>query len=196
MLRPGLGVAASAAMRTTIVTLAALPLLALRALDLPPQNLPILGGSGGTAFSRDCGAGRVLSGVRYRSGAVIDAIGIQCRPVLASGSLGPESALGTLAGGGGGTIAVASCPSGTVVTAMRVKFGSYVSYVILTCRPWRSTARTWSTTGASAVSLGSVLTPSSSTTDQGCEASVQPGSGLRGRAASFLDAVGLVCDEP
>jgi hypothetical protein len=196
MLRPALGVAASAAMRTTIVTLAALPLLGLRTLDLPPQNLPILGGSGGTAFSRDCGAGRALSGVRYRSGAVIDAIGIQCRPVLADGSLGPESAIGTLAGGGGGTIAVASCPSGTVVTGLRVRFGSYVSYVILTCRAWRSSARTWSTSTPAAVSLGSVLTPASATTDQACEASQQPGSGLRGRAATFLDGVGLVCDEP
>ena len=50
---------------TALATL--LPRLALTSSDLPPQNLPILGGTGGTAFSRDCGAGRVLSGVRYRS---------------------------------------------------------------------------------------------------------------------------------
>jgi hypothetical protein len=184
-----------------LATLAALSLLALGASDLlsqnlPPQNLPVLGGSGGTAFSRDCGAGHVLSGLRYRSGLVIDAIGLQCRPVLSNGSLGPESAVGTLAGGGGGTIAVSSCPSGMVVSGLRIRFGSYVSYVIITCRTWQTGTRTYASSGGSAVSLGSVLTPSSSTLDQACESSRQPGAGVRGRSASFLDAVGLVCDEP
>jgi hypothetical protein len=174
-----------------------LPLLALGGSDLPPQNLPVLGGSGGSAFSRDCGAGRVLSGVRYRSGLVIDAIGLQCRPVLSGGSLGPESSVGTLAGGGGGTIAVASCPSGDVVTGLRVRFGSYVSYVIVSCRGWHRDTRTYTTTSSvAAVSFGSVLTPSSATKDEACESSRQPGSGIRGRAATFVDAIGLVCDEP
>ena len=184
------------ALRVATAAAALVPRLTLGPSDLPPQNLPILGGSGGSAFSRDCGASHVLSGVRYRSGAVIDAIGLQCRPVLSDGSLGPESALGALAGGGGGTIAVASCPGGTVVTGLRVRFGSYVSYVILTCRPWRPATRAYETSRGSAVSLGSVLTPSAATTDQACESSLQPGAGVRGRAATFLDAVGLVCDEP
>jgi hypothetical protein len=183
-------------MRTRLF-LPTLALVAFAASDLPPQNLPILGGSGGTAFSRDCGAGHVLSGVRYRSGMVIDALGLQCRPVLGDGSLGPESAVGALAGGGGGTIAVASCPAGRVVTGLRVRFGSYVSYVIVSCRAWSGGTRTYAASGpVSAVSLGSVLTPSAATTDQACESSRQPAAGLRGRAATFVDAVGLVCDEP
>jgi len=177
----------------TFVALGASPLLSQ---NLPTQNLPVLGGSGGTAFSRDCGAGHVLSGLRYRSGAVVDAIGLLCRPILSNGSLGPESTSGTLSGGGGGTTNVASCPSGTVVSGLRVRYGSYVSYVIITCRSWRADTRTYASSGGTAVSLGSVLTPSSATTDEACESTHQPGAGLRGRAASFVDALGLVCDEP
>src|SRR5689334_3107530 len=127
-------------------TLAALSLVGSSALlsqNLPPQNLPVLGGSGGTAFSRDCGAGHVLSGLRYRSGAVVDAIGVLCRPVLSNGSLGPESTVGTVIGGGGGTTNVASCPSGMVVSALRVRYGSYVSYAIITCRSWHADTRTF-----------------------------------------------------
>lgn len=179
----------------TSLALAALPLLALP--DLPPQYLTTLGGSGGTAFSRDCGAGHVLTGLRHRSGMVIDAVGLLCRPVLPDGSLGPESAVGAMAGGGGGTIAVASCLSGRVVTGLRVQYGSYVSYVIVSCRPWTAGSHTYNTTATlAAVSLGSVLTPSAATTDEACESSRQPASGIRGRAASFVDAIGLVCDEP
>ena len=85
---------------------------ALRAENLPPQLLPVFGGLGGTAFTRDCGKGYVLTGLRWRSGAVVDAIGIMCRPVKSDGTLGPETTIGTLAGGGGGSSGAASCGEG------------------------------------------------------------------------------------
>lgn len=34
---------------------------------LPAQLLPVYGGGGGTAFTRSCGAGKVLTGLRYRA---------------------------------------------------------------------------------------------------------------------------------
>jgi hypothetical protein len=55
----------------------AMALAPTRAADLPTQHLPTLGG-GGSAFARDCGAGRVLSGLRYRAGLVLDAVGFIC----------------------------------------------------------------------------------------------------------------------
>jgi hypothetical protein len=61
--------------------------VAVRPSDLPPQYLPVYGGSGGTAFTKDCGSGYVLTGLRYRSSLLVDAIGIMCRPVNANGSL-------------------------------------------------------------------------------------------------------------
>ena len=186
--------------RQLSATFAALSLLTigtsrLQSQNLPPQNLPVIGGSGGTAFTRDCGAGRVLTGLRYRGGLVIDAIGLLCRPVLSDGTLGPESTIGTLAGGGGGTIGVASCHSGKGITGLQISAGSYVSYVTLSCRTWQANTRTYSGI-ADVMSIGSLTTPSNPSVVQSCESTRPPGSGIRGRAASFVDAIGLVCDEP
>jgi len=181
-------------LRTLFAALAALPILATS--DLPPQYLPVLGGSGGNAFSRDCGTGRVLTGVRYRSGMFIDAIGLQCRPVLSDGSLGPESTVGTLVGGGGGSTGAASCPSGQVVTALRVLYGSYTGDMLVTCQPWHAGTRSFSKTGDYAFNVGTIFTPGLTDASEACESTKQPGSGLRGRAAVYVDAIGLVCDEP
>ena len=175
-----------------------LPLLAFAASDLPPQNLPVVGGTGGSGFSRDCGAGRVLSGLRYRSGLVIDALGLLCRPVLAGGELGPESTIGTLAGGtGGGTTNFVSCPAGFVVGGLYVVHGSYVSYIVAICDVWQPStrSRTFSTSTSRSLYVGDPGTPGSNSTEK-CESTFQPGAGIRGRAASFVDALGLVCDEP
>ena len=95
--------------------LSAAPLASSR---LPEQLLPVYGGSGGTAFSRSCGAGKVLTGLRSRGGVLLDAVGILCRPVLADGTLGSETVIGTLAGGGGGTSGVQSCDRGTVLSGI------------------------------------------------------------------------------
>ena len=181
---------------TALATL--LPLLALTSSDLPPQNLPVLGGTGGIGFTRDCGAGYVLTGLRYRSGLVIDALGLLCRPVLAGGALGPETSVGGSAGGGGGTAGVASCPSGSVVNGSGLVYGSYVSHLVVYCQAWIASTRSLSTASAGfkgAVFIGTPFTPGTAT-HQTCESPLQPGSGIRGRAASVIDAVGLVCDEP
>ena len=186
--------------RQFLATLSVLSLLSvgasdLRSQDLPPQNLPVSGGSGGTSFSRDCGAGRVLTGFRYRKGLTIDAIGLLCRPVLADKTLGPESTIGTLAGGGGGTSGTASCPSGMVIVDLIVKWGSYISLVVAQCRPWVADTRTVSNSSTANISFGgSFLAPTSA--DYHCESTRQPGSGIRGRSGAFVDALGLVCDEP
>src|SRR5882724_4521117 len=36
------------------------------------EDLPLIGTGGGTAFSRTCPSGHVLTGVRWRTGAVVD----------------------------------------------------------------------------------------------------------------------------
>ena len=179
------------------IAIATLPLAALHSADLPPQRLPVLGGSGGTAFARDCGPGRVLTGLRYRAGLVVDAIGIMCSPVLANGTLGPESIVGTLAGGSGGTTNVASC-YGRALFAFKVYYGSYVSYLVPTCSEWKASTRTFSKNVHDFMDfpLGNNLTPSSVQRVEECSDSTQPGSGIQGRVGAFVDAIGLVCDEP
>jgi hypothetical protein len=75
------------------------------------ENLPLIGASGGTSFSRSCPAGSVLSGIRWRTGAFVDAIGIQCSKILSDGSLGPSNDVGTMAG------ATAARPAATTARA-------------------------------------------------------------------------------
>lgn len=173
----------------------ALALLPMRATDLPEQKLPVYGGSGGAAFSRSCGDGRVITGFRYREGMLVDAIGLLCRTVNADGSLGTESTYGTLAGGGGGTSGSISCPSGSVLGGVRVAHGTYVDGIRLLCRAWaRSTRSMGADTWGSDIDVGNVTLRPGST--ERCESVLQPAVAIRGRENTVVDAFGLICDEP
>jgi hypothetical protein len=180
--------------RPALIYAAALALVAFRA-DLPPQLLPVYGGGGGTAFTRSCGQGYVLTGLRYRMGATFDAAGVLCRPVLSDGALGPETTVGTLAGGGGGTSKIINCPTGQVVDGGSVFFATYVGELTIFCRPWHSGSRTFSGTETSA-DTGHDLQPFKTLSGEFCESASQPAHGIRGRAGTLLDAIGLICDEP
>jgi hypothetical protein len=160
--------------------------------DLPPQSLPIYGGASGTSFTRSCGAGRVISGFTYRTALWVDAIGLLCRPVNANGTLGSESAVGTLAGGGGGTSGSKSCPAGSVVAWVWVSFGLFVDGVHFSCRAWDPATRTFG------VDRGqySVGKDALNSTREICENPTQPGHAIRGRSGWYVDAFGLICDEP
>ena len=172
-----------------------LALLPTRASNLPPQMLPVWGGSGGSAFSRDCGTAYVMTGVRYRSGLLIDAIGLLCRPVAANGALGSETSVGTLTGGGGGTSAVTSCPPTTVVMGARIVHGTYINGIAIFCLPWRPVTRSFASgeaeirknVGSGAANVGAV---------ERCESDLQPARGIRGRSAGVVDAIGFTCNEP
>jgi hypothetical protein len=180
------------------LTWSALTLLPMRAPDLPAQYLPVYGGSGGTAFTRTCGAGKVLTGVRYRKGATLDAIGLLCRPVLADGSLGSESTVGTLVGGGGGTSGSESCGAGRVMIGGTISHGTYIHGLTFRCRVWDKATRTYG--GADAGGLYVYTTAGDlsigDTKESYCEQKSQPLVGFRGREASLVDAIGFICNEP
>ena len=162
--------------------------------DLPPQELPVYGGSGGSAFGRNCGQGRVLTGLRYRSGVVLDAIGLLCRPVLSNGTLGPETTVGTLAGGGGGNSDSRDCGPGNVVAGANPQFGTYVSSILLLCAPWHASSRSMGQ--ASASQRVGDYHPFTTDRAEDCESSAQPAHAIRGRSGAYIDAFGLICDEP
>jgi hypothetical protein len=187
-------------MRTTHACLtitAALSLAAFRAADLPPQQLPVYGGGGGSAFSRTCAADYVLTGLQFRRGATFDAIGILCRPVLANGTLGPQTAPGTLAGGGGGSPSTIACPAGKVAIGGEIDYASYLGRVVLNCRDWSASARTFSSAPTTSyLDTGFDAQPFKQVASEFCESRAQPVHGIRGRAGGFVDALGFVCDEP
>lgn len=176
-------------------TWSALTLVPMRATDLPEQRLPVYGGSGGTAFSRSCGAGRVLTGLRYRAGLSLDAIGLLCRPVNADGSLGSETTVGTMAGGGGGTFGAKSCPVGSVAIGAFVDYGTWVDGFSIICGPWSKSARAFTKSPSSRFDVGRILSFNTSGV-RSCEAVTQPVVAIRGRAATLVDALGFICDEP
>lgn len=182
-------------MRSTLPALAAamLALVPTRGADLPAQLLPVLGGSGGSAFTRSCGADRVLTGLRVRKGLSLDAIGVLCRPVNADGSLGSETSVGTLAGGGGGTADFDSCPAGSVAAGAHIVFGTYVDGVRLLCHAWDKGTRSFGGK-VGEITLGRFGFNTLRQTP--CEQKTQPMVAIRGREASLVDALGFTCNEP
>lgn len=163
--------------------------------NLPPQLLPVYGGVGGTSFNRSCGAGRVLTGLRFRDGLLVDAVGILCRPVLTDGTLGPESTAGTIVGGGSNTARTRSCGSGQVVVGALIKHGTYVNQILLHCRTWDPISRKFGGAQRTSSMIGHALSGGTENTER-CESLSQPANGIRGRAHSVVDAIGFICDEP
>ena len=165
------------------------------ALDAP-QYFPIVGGSGGTGFTRSCGAGKVLTGLFGREGMWVDAIGVLCRPVNSNGTLGAQSTVGSAAGGGGGTSTSVSCGSGTVVSEIFIRAGSLVNSVSITCRNWDASTRKFGgPLPGNSPGIGRMLTGGADYRHK-CELATQPVNGIRGRAAAAVDALGAICDEP
>lgn len=167
----------------------------LRSTPLPQQLLPVYGGAGGTSFNRSCGAGKVLTGLRYRAGLLVDAVGLLCRAVNANGTLGSESTVGTLVGGSSGTSGTVSCATGSVVVGAAIRHGSYVDALWLNCRTWVASTRRFGTDGRFINAIGNSLSTGAHNEEK-CEESTQPAIAIRGRSHSLVDAIGFICDEP
>jgi hypothetical protein len=110
---------------------------------------------------------------------------------------GPETTIGTLSGGGGGTSGAVSCASGTVAVGAGVGYGTYVSEFVLWCRPWNASTRSFggSTVTERGAYVGQSVTPATWTKEY-CEASTQPARAIRGRSGGYVDAIGAICNEP
>jgi hypothetical protein len=179
-------------------TLAFAPRVSTR--DFAAQHIGPYGGPSGTTFTRSCGSDRVMTGIRARSGIALDAIGLYCRPVGADGQLGPEEAVGTLAGGTGGTASAARCPAGSVAAgAIVYKTLANVAGVAVTCRNWVASSRRFGSSTTARLAAGVVAPVIGLTISPGggmCAEDVQPIRSIRGRSGAIVDALGVTCDEP
>jgi len=106
-----------------------------------------VGGSGGTARSKRCNQGNVITSVRAYSGRFVDGILVSCgqwipsrkAPNAASGLCGEAADQCMLVGTQGifsKTSDVFKCPAGLVGKAFRGKYGSYVDSTRFVCDYW------------------------------------------------------------
>ena len=169
------------------------------------QYLPLIGATRGTAFTRQCPADQVLTGVRARLSRVIDAIGIRCRPVNPNGSLGEETDVGALSGGTSGTLTSGSCPLGSVVVGQAgTTNGTGIAQFILRCRRWDPATRSWGGATTAVIQLLPGAMPVISVAVQGpaaqesvdCSRQTQAAILFRGRVGTNVEALGVTCDEP
>lgn len=110
------------------------------------EDLQMIGAiPGGQLQSRTCPDEAVMTGLRLRTGVLVDAIGIRCRRIRADGTLDREFDDGSMMGGTGGSSLVASCPAGSVVVGERFGVMSLPPYAPGTlgihCQSWSPATR-------------------------------------------------------
>lgn len=164
--------------------------------------LPVVGGPGGTSFAQVCPTGHVLTGIRARRSATLDAIGVRCRPVQSNGTLGPEVDAGPVWGGPGGRAFAASCGSSNVIAEQVARFdGTQLSALRYHCFRWDAATRRWDASGrrTAIIVVASMAAPAASSTNDTstpCPATARPADGVRGRSGMVVDAIGIRCDLP
>lgn len=167
--------------------------------DIVDGKLPLIGSGGGNPFTRRCPQGHVLTGFRYRTGAVVDGIGIKCRVITSGGNLGAEADVGSMAGGNGGHAGSASCYQGNVgnPNVIAEQYGGSAAFGIadlgFVCKEWFAASRTWGagTKWGIRIRAGTVFTAADT-----CFTGDSPAIGIYGRHGAIVDAVGLICGRP
>lgn len=152
---------------------------------------PLVGGSGGSSYTRSCGVSAVLVGIQVRFGSWIDQLTPVCRPIAANGALGNAFTLARIGGTGGINIEQANCPTGKVVAGVVARWASFIDSVELRCATWDAASKTRSsstTSGGTAGAGGGVTTTSLS-----CPAG-QVAKAFKGKAGSFVDSLSVVCN--
>ncbi|HYT77203.1 MAG TPA: CARDB domain-containing protein [Vicinamibacterales bacterium] len=153
------------------------------------QNSATAGGDGGSPFTLSCAGGEVLVGIKGRAAAFVDQIRGICGKV--NEILMPEAEHETpsTGGTGGQPFRDQHCPSGWAIRQLRVRTGSFVDAVSISCGRIRPDGHLEGlrnhplTAGGSGGTGHLLLCPDTLPADR-----------LRGRSASFIDRIGLRCD--
>jgi hypothetical protein len=164
--------------------------------------LPVVSAAGGTSFAQVCPAGHVLTGIRARRGDTLHGVGVRCRPVLASGTLGAEVDDGPVWGGPGGAAFEKSCATGAVIGQQTARHdGTHLVELRYQCFGWQAATRRWNPSDrrSAIVVLPTSSTPAlsaSNGTSTICPSTTRPADGVRGRSGTVVEAIGIRCDAP
>lgn len=153
----------------------------------------LVGGGGGTAYNRDCGSNRVLIGLQGKWGFWFDQLTPVCQAIAADGTLGEITTLSRVGGAGGNNAGEKRCTAGRVLAGFKASWGTYVDRLRLSCVTWMPATKARGTTILDPPpTLGSTGLLKSET-HLFC-ASGKLAKGIRGKAASYVDSLSLVCN--
>lgn len=110
------------------------------------ERYPMVGDTSERSRGTTSCEGSFVTGLRGRTGGVIDRLGLVCSTIDQVGLGTSNSALGSSVGGAGGSAAESRCPVGAIGTGVRVSFvkghytdelfnGAHIQRIELTCSP-------------------------------------------------------------
>jgi hypothetical protein len=175
------------------------PLLISMANAQTDVTTAAVGGDGGSSFSVSCPTGSILVGLTVGSGLVVDSIQGVCARISAEGhQVGdPIVLLGGKVGGSGGTKYSRICPDGQAIVGLRVGDGWYVTHLGVLCATVGPDGKR---SGSPSLIGGDLLGTAPADVSEGQQGDVEllcPSNkiskGYFGKAARFVDNIGLVC---
>lgn len=200
-------------LRPRLAALASLVLATLSIASALPANATIsevMGGPGGGPFMLKCDSRSALVGFEARAGAWVDAIGIVCATVVdpKTGRTAPQRMAQGMTGGPDGVRQESYCPAGSSIVGIGLAHTrghglprQYVNTVDLYCQGNPGGKRCISS-GQGCGSIAPIIRgPIISIVKEyafdqiGCPAG-EVAKGIHGRSGKFVDAIGLICEEP
>jgi hypothetical protein len=176
---------------TRLAAVVAAGLLSIAAIAFA-YDTPIAGGNGGQSYSLSCGNNRALVGIRGKEGSFVDRVQGVCAQINFDGSWQGDTTTTGTAGGVTNNNFNLTCPTGQAVTEITGKSGWYIDKLKVRCGALGQNGRF--------TNLGNYLSGvagnSSVTNNFGPLTCLnnQPARLIQGRAATYVDAIGLGCE--
>lgn len=169
----------------------------------PAVVAAMVGGSGGSPFVADCGTDSVLVGIKGRAGLLLDRIQAECVRVNNQGKWGGNFFTKGPFGGHGGAPFAFRCPQNSAVRRATVTYGPvpYIVSISVGCSDLNSDGTVSAIfVGGSATygpqgAVNVATTPGRQSKVFECPSGT-PMSGIRGRAATYVDRFGVFCRKP
>ncbi len=154
------------------------------------------GGSGGNAFTSDCGADGIMAAVKTQSGTVVDSVQAVCTKVLTDGKWTGATFEALKSGGAGGTPASLNCSEGFAVKGISGSTGTLVDQISFHCGKLGASGGAVGIVAGDEVTLGPVGGSGGTPFAQDACPDGQVARGLKGRHGELIDQIELICHYP